>query len=66
MAYLNAAIDVPARAAILLVPNKTGKGIFGNVISKKGVCINPPPPTTASIKPAVNEESANKKTVMRP
>ena len=59
-------MDVPASAAILLVPNKTGKGILGNVINKKGVCINPPPPTTASIKPAVNAESANKHTVIKP
>jgi hypothetical protein len=27
-------VDVPASAAILLVPNIIGKGIFGNEISK--------------------------------
>lgn len=53
-------MDVPARAAILFVPNKIGNGILGNVINRKGVCINPPPPTTASIKPAVKADSANK------
>jgi hypothetical protein len=66
LAYLKAAIDVPASAAILLVPNKTGNGIFGNVISKKGVCIKPPPPTTASIKPAVNADKANNNIVNKP
>ena len=59
-------MDVPAKAAILLVPNKIGNGIFGNVIKRKGVCINPPPPTTASIKPAVKADSANKMIVAIP
>ena len=37
-----------------------------NVINRKGVCINPPPPTTASIKPAVKADSANKMIVVIP
>ena len=59
-------MDVPAKAAILLVPNKTGNGIFGNVIKRNGVWIKPPPPTTASINPAVNAESANNMIVAIP
>lgn len=59
-------MDVPAKAAILLVPNKIGNGILGKVMSRKGVWINPPPPTTASIKPAVNADSANKMIVVIP
>lgn len=66
LAYLNAAMDVPASAAILLVPNKTGNGIFGKVIKRNGVWINPPPPTTASIKPAVNADKANNNIVNIP
>ena len=38
----------------------------GNVINKKGVWMSPPPPTTASIKPAVKAESANKMMVIKP
>ena len=59
-------MDVPAKAAILLVPNKIGNGIFGKVISKNGVCINPPPPTTASIKPAVQADRDNKIRAINP
>ena len=32
----NAATDVPAKAAILLVPNKVGNEVFGKLISKAG------------------------------
>ncbi len=53
--YSIAAILVPDNAAILFVPKMVGKDKFGNEISKAGTCIRPPPPTTESIKPAINE-----------
>ena len=53
-AYCAAAIDVPKNEGILVVPSKVATGYCGSVIKVAGVCISPPPPTMASIKPAAN------------
>ena len=45
-------MEVPVKEGILVVPSKVATGYCGRVINVAGVCINPPPPTMASIKPA--------------
>ena len=37
LAYWYAATDVPDNDAILFVPKRTGKGLFGKLISKAGI-----------------------------
>ena len=49
---------MPESAAILLVPNNVGIDVFDKLINNAGNCINPPPPTTESKKPATNEKTA--------
>jgi hypothetical protein len=49
---------VPESPAILFVPKAVGTVEFGNKIINAGNCINPPPPTTASINPAKSEAKA--------
>jgi len=50
--YWYNATDVPEKAGIFEVPKSVATGKFGKVIRRTGVCIKPPPPTMASIKPA--------------
>ncbi|TWJ21829.1 hypothetical protein JD76_01942 [Micromonospora endolithica] len=51
-AYVTAAVDVPAIAASLFVPNAVATGIPGAATSNAGSSNRPPPPTTASTQPA--------------
>ena len=59
-AYCHAAMDVPINDGILVVPNKVATGYLGKVINVAGVCIKPPPPTMASMKPAANAAKQSK------
>ena len=52
--YWLVAIAVPLKAGILRVPITVETGRCGKKTKAKGVCINPPPPTIASINPAQN------------
>ena len=54
LTYCFAAKKVPLNAGIFNEPITVATGKFGIKISAVGVCISPPPPTIASIKPALN------------
>ena len=46
--------SVPDTAATLLVPNSVAGATWGRALNSAGIWIKPPPPTAASIKPAMN------------
>lgn len=50
--YCDVARAVPLKAGTFSEPITVATGIFGKKARASGVCISPPPPTTASIKPA--------------
>lgn len=50
--YCFAAKKVPLKDGIFSEPITVATGSLGNKIKEAGVCINPPPPTMASTKPA--------------
>jgi len=49
---VRAAKKVPAKDGTLRDPITCATELFGSKINPAGVCINPPPPTIASTKPA--------------
>ena len=61
--YEIAAMDVPARDPILLVPKIVNTGVWGRLIKSAGNWINPSPPTMESINPAKKENPASSKIV---
>ena len=60
-----AAMVVPVQASTLLVPRMVGNGVpAGSPNIRAGMVMSPPPPTTASMKPATNEASVSRARVM--
>lgn len=51
--YCPTASAVPEKAGIFNVPITFATGKLGNKVKDNGVCINPPPPTIESTKPAM-------------
>ena len=58
--YCAAAKEVPLKAGIFSVPITVETGKLGSKINAAGVCINPPPPTMASMNPAINAATQRK------
>ena len=46
--------------------NNVGIDVLGKLINNAGNWISPPPPTTASIKPAINEKMAKERRLKYP
>jgi hypothetical protein len=54
--YERVADKVPTAEDILLVPNSVAAEYCGRKLNSAGVWIKPPPPTAASIRPAMKEK----------
>jgi hypothetical protein len=59
--YRVAAKKVPLKEGIFKLAITVETGRFGSNINPMGVCINPPPPTIASTKPARKATKHNNK-----
>ena len=56
---MTAADPVPNTDATLLVPNSITVGWVGSSNSRAGSWMSPPPPTTASMVPALKADATN-------
>lgn len=61
--YMTTAIEVPVKAGILRDPITVAAGINGKMLSDKGVCISPPPPTIESTNPATKATRQRRKRI---